>query len=111
MTDAATIDRARITETIVALTATRGPGKTVCPSEVARALAGSNEKEWRKLMAPIRAESVRLASAGEIVIKRKGKPVDPQDFKGIYRLALPAGDGEPGAEEIEPGKSEPPSTA
>jgi hypothetical protein len=32
---------------------------------------------------------VRLAQQGQLVILRKGKPVDPADFKGVYRLGLP----------------------
>ena len=30
--------------------------------------------------------------AGRLVIYRKGKPVDPNDFKGVYRLGLPRQD-------------------
>ncbi|KAB0676670.1 DUF3253 domain-containing protein [Aureimonas leprariae] len=75
---------------ILRMTEERGPGKTVCPSEVARSIAGPDEKAWRRLMKPIRAEAVRLALAGRVRILRKGKPVDPNDFKGIYRLAVPA---------------------
>ncbi|WP_182084563.1 DUF3253 domain-containing protein [Aureimonas sp. ME7] len=74
-------------QTMLRMVEERGPDKTVCPSEVARALAGSNEKEWRLLMQPIRQEAVRLAEAGNLVIKRKGKPLAPADLKGIYRLA------------------------
>jgi hypothetical protein len=33
-----------------------------------------------------------LALAGRLVIYRKGKPVDPNDFKGVYRLGLPRHD-------------------
>jgi hypothetical protein len=40
-------------------------------------------------MTPIRRIAVRLASEGRIVILRKGKPVDPADFKGVYRLGAP----------------------
>lgn len=80
---------ADISSTIEAMVAERGADKTVCPSEVARALAGKDEKEWRKLMAPIRAQAVRLAKEGRISIRRKGRVVDPDDFKGIYRLSLP----------------------
>jgi hypothetical protein len=29
-----------------------------------------------------------MAKAGVIVIYRKGRPVDPDDFKGIYRIGL-----------------------
>jgi hypothetical protein len=32
---------------------------------------------------------VALAQAGRLTIYRKGKPVDPADFKGVYRLGLP----------------------
>ncbi len=82
-------DNLAITEAIEAAVAARGDGKTICPSEVARALAGSNEKDWRRLMKPIRAEAVRLADAGRLDIRRKGKTVDPHDFRGVYRLAAP----------------------
>ncbi|MEM9732009.1 MAG: DUF3253 domain-containing protein [Pseudomonadota bacterium] len=78
-----------LAETILTMATERGLEKSLCPSEVARAMAGSDEKEWRKLMKPIRAEAVRLASNGQITITRKGKPVDPGDFKGIYRITLP----------------------
>lgn len=64
----------------------RGAEKTFCPSEIARELAGSDEKRWRLLMAPIRTEAVRLADEGAVVLLRKGRPVDPHDFKGIYRI-------------------------
>ncbi len=67
----------------------RGAGKTVCPSEIARTLAGSDEKVWRLLMQPIRRAAVSLVEEGRVVIKRKGRPVAPADLKGIYRLALP----------------------
>ena len=32
---------------------------------------------------------VGLARSGRIVITCNGKPVDPDDFKGVYRLGLP----------------------
>ena len=74
--------------TIIRLVTERGASKTICPSEVARHIAGSDEKAWRLLMKPIRAEAVRLADEGRVTIKRKGKPVDPHDFRGIYRISL-----------------------
>jgi hypothetical protein len=37
----------------------------------------------------VRAAAVRLADAGRLVIYRKGKPVDPHDFRGVYRLGAP----------------------
>ncbi|MER0238217.1 DUF3253 domain-containing protein [Fulvimarina sp. MAC8] len=92
MIEAENAQRPAIARTIAELCQERGPDKTACPSEVARALAGSNEKEWRKLMPAIRQEAIRLAGDGLIVIKRKGKPVDPHNFKGIYRLGIVTSD-------------------
>lgn len=75
-----------IDQTILALIAQRGIGKSISPSEVARAIAGTDEKKWRLLMKPIRARAILLAEQEEIVISRKGKTVDPRNFKGVYRL-------------------------
>ena len=79
----------RIEETLIALAAARGPEKTFCPSEAARSLGGLHPDGWGPLMIPVRRAAVRLAHEGRLVIYRKGKPVDPDDFKGMYRLGLP----------------------
>jgi hypothetical protein len=84
----------RIEETILALVEERGPGKTICPSEAARAIAGDKPDEWSRLMGPVRQVAVRMMKQGRIVIRRKGKTVDPDDFRGVYRIAGP---GEPEA--------------
>lgn len=78
-----------IEATMLRLVAERGPGKTICPSEVARALAGPDPDRWSSLMQPVRRIAVRLTKAGRLTIMRKGKPADPDDFRGIYRLSLP----------------------
>ena len=83
------VDASDLREAILALAAARGADKTICPSEVARHFRGADETRWRLLMRPIRAEAVRLAEEGRLVVKRKGKAVDPHDFKGVYRLAVP----------------------
>ena len=44
------------------------------------------------LMHPIRRVAVALAEQGRVVILRKGKPADPRDFKGVYRLTAPRQD-------------------
>ena len=36
-----------------------------------------------------------LMQQGRVVLLRKGRPVDPDDFRGVYRIALP-GHGEAG---------------
>ena len=87
-------DDHEIEATILRMVTERGADKTVCPSEVARALGGPPSGEpgdaWRQLMQPVRRAAVRLVGTGHIAILRKGKPVaDPADFKGVYRLGTP----------------------
>lgn len=83
-----------IAETMLRLVAERGAQKTVCPSEVARALAGPGPDAWGALMKPVRRVAVRLTREGRLAILRKGRPVaDPEDFRGVYRLGLPGASG------------------
>jgi hypothetical protein len=59
-----------------------GAGKSICPSEVARALA----PEWQSLMSRIRVIAVGLMREQKIEILRKGKPVAPEAVRGVIRL-------------------------
>jgi hypothetical protein len=61
-------------------------GKSVSPEEVARAV---DPEGWRRMLGRVRGTAVGLARAGRLVITRHGKPADPDDFKGVYRLRLP----------------------
>lgn len=61
-------------------------GKSVSPEEVARAV---DAEGWRRTLGRVRGTAVGLARAGRLVITRHGKPADPDDFKGVYRLRLP----------------------
>ena len=88
-TERKSVSEEEIGESILRLVAERGEGKTVCPSEVARHLGGPHPDAWSPLMQPVRRIAVRLTKAGRLVILRKGKPADPDDFRGIYRLSLP----------------------
>ena len=81
---------AAVENTILRLIAEAGAGRTISPTEAARAL--KPDTEWHVLMPPVRRAAVKLALAGSIVIYRKGKPVDPNDFKGVYRVGLPRHD-------------------
>lgn len=75
---------------ILRLAAERGAGKTIDPTEAARAVGGDHPDGWGPLMQPVRRIAVRLMKEGRIVITRKGRPVDPDDFRGVYRLTLPS---------------------
>jgi len=85
-------DSSAIEAALLRLIAERGPGKTVDPTEAARVLGGDHPDQWGPLMQPIRRVAVALAEQGRLVILRKGKPVDPRDFKGVYRLTAPRQD-------------------
>jgi len=77
-----------IREAILAQTIARGPDKSICPSEVARAVAA---EEWRSVMTRVRREAIVLAREGQIEILRKGKPVDPgEEIRGVIRLRIRA---------------------
>ncbi|MFQ6549611.1 DUF3253 domain-containing protein [Aestuariibius sp. 2305UL40-4] len=68
-----------IAHAIQALAEARGPGKTFCPSEVARRLSD----DWRPLMDDIR----RIAAAMDTIEATQGGiPVDPGAARGPIRL-------------------------
>jgi hypothetical protein len=90
--DVARANASAIEGALLRLIGERGPDKTVDPQEAARALGGSHPDQWGPLMQPIRRVAVALAEQGRLVILRKGKPVDPRDFKGVYRLSAPRQD-------------------
>ncbi|WP_333671303.1 DUF3253 domain-containing protein [Elioraea tepidiphila] len=83
MTDAESIEA-----TILRLCAERGAGKSICPSEVARAIAGPDETVWRLLMRPVREAAFRLAREGRLQVLRKGRPIVPEQARGVIRLTL-----------------------
>ncbi|HYF56916.1 MAG TPA: DUF3253 domain-containing protein [Salinarimonas sp.] len=98
-----TVSPERIEERLLALVAERGPGKTICPSEVARDLGGPHPDGWSPLMHPVRQVAVRLMKQGRVAILRKGRLVDPDDFRGVYRLTLPSDpEGEGNSSSVRP---------
>ncbi|MEM6411606.1 MAG: DUF3253 domain-containing protein [Pseudomonadota bacterium] len=86
MTEVSSGSRNIVRAVILDLVSQRGVGKTICPSEAAKAVS---EESWRRVLTDVRAEAVRLAKSGDITIYRKGRSVDPDNFKGVYRLGLP----------------------
>jgi len=65
----------RIEAAILALLAERAPGRTICPSEAARVLAGDDD--FRPLMDAVRAQAWAMAARGELEITQRGLPVQP----------------------------------
>lgn len=62
-------------------------GRNVEPTQVARALVGPHPDDWGPLMPLVRQVAVRLMKEGRLVVTRRGRPVDPDDFRGTYRIA------------------------
>ncbi len=83
------LDKDHIKRVIMNMALERGALKTFCPSEVARHIAGNHPDQWGVLMIPIRRVAVELMKKGELLILRKGEIVDPDHFKGVYRLSYP----------------------
>jgi len=62
----------------------RGPSKTICPSDAARAVGG---ERWRDLMDDARDIARKLAREGEVEISQKGEVVDPDaTWRGPIRI-------------------------
>jgi hypothetical protein len=84
-----------VAEAILALLAGGGTGDSFSLMDAARAYADTRRRPkdgpelWRRYMNAVRQQAVHLARQGRIEILRKGKPVDPNDFKGVVRLRLP----------------------
>lgn len=73
---------------ILDLIAQRRPESSICPSEVARALA-PDDAAWRALMPEIRAAAARLADLGRIRVTQRGRPVCARSARGPIRLSRP----------------------
>lgn len=71
----------RIRAAILDLALQRGREKSLCPSEVAKALA----PDWRSLMPEVRAVA---AGMPEIIATQRGVEVDPVTARGPIRLRL-----------------------
>jgi len=62
--------------------------RTIAPEEPARALA--SDENWQALLPIVRRTALRLAAEGRLGLYRKGKPVAPEELRGVYRLGRPA---------------------
>lgn len=74
-----------IRDRLLQLVGDRGLEKTLCPSEVARALAADS---WRDLMPRVRDMGIDLAESGVIVVTQRGQSVGPRRAKGPVRYRL-----------------------
>jgi hypothetical protein len=71
---------------VLRLLAKIGPGESISPAEAAREASQETGVEWEQLLKAIRGAAVKLALEGRAVILLKGEAVDPEHFRGIYRV-------------------------
>ena len=76
------------TETLCAQTLThlllvRGGGKTICLSEVARAL---DHTHWRELMPIVYALVWKMEHGGRVVVTQKGQRIGRDDVRGPIQI-------------------------
>jgi hypothetical protein len=70
-------------------------GKAPTFKDVACAIANERRKPkdgtnlWRRYLNAVKQQAIYLAKSGRIIIRRKGQPVDPRNFKGIVTMHLP----------------------
>ena len=70
----------------LALLARRAPGATVCPSEVARALAAAaGDDDWRAAMPVVHTAIDAMVADGLVRLRWRGKSIVVRD--GPYRIA------------------------
>lgn len=74
-----------IQDTILSQLAAVPAGKSIDPMSVAKAI---EPERWQRLLGHVRTNAVELARQGKIVILRHNKPVNPEQFRGVYRLRL-----------------------
>jgi hypothetical protein len=68
---------------ILELLAQRDAGKTICPSEAARAVGGA---EFRGHMDAVRDAARELVAEGEVEVTQRGEVVDLDAARGPIRL-------------------------
>ncbi|GAB2683989.1 hypothetical protein GCM10027037_01300 [Mucilaginibacter koreensis] len=79
------MDKATIQNRILQMATERGTDKTICPSEVARALFPVN---WRNHMDEIRDAAFELRDTKQVMITQKGEVQTNNNLKGPIRIRI-----------------------
>ncbi|ESQ81624.1 hypothetical protein AEAC466_20835 [Asticcacaulis sp. AC466] len=75
-----------IEDTILVLLSQVRDGESISPNDVAKTIDREN---WQRELPKIRAVIIGLARQEKLQVLRKGKPIEPEGFKGVYRVRLP----------------------
>lgn len=76
----------RLEDAVLELLQQRPGGASICPSEAARLVGGSDDEAWRGLMEPTRRAARRLVDRGLVEITQGGRVVDPSTATGPIRI-------------------------
>lgn len=82
MNSDASITESRIEAEILDGLARRDENASVCPSEIARALAGAHGTSWRALMPRIRNVARRMALNQQVIVTRGTTVLSPDNLQG-----------------------------
>lgn len=94
MNDRAPPPRDPVADVMLAALAALPEGKSAAPDDIARAFAetkrrpGDGRDLYKRYRQAVKEQAIHLARQGEVEILRRGVPVDPDDFKGVWRLRL-----------------------
>jgi len=75
----------RIDAAVQALLRSRQPGRTICPSDIARIVGATT---WRRLLPVVRERAVAMTARGELEILRRGQVVTENPTQGVLRYRL-----------------------
>lgn len=71
-------------------------GSAVLPQDVAKSFFADHRRAkdpadaWRRYLNPVKQQMIYLARQGRVeIVRKKGEPVDPNDFRGVVRIRLP----------------------
>lgn len=77
----------RLEQAVLELLEARGPAKSICPSEAARAVGDDG---WRDLMEPAREVARELAAQGRVVVTQGDEVLSPaEEWHGPVRIRCP----------------------
>lgn len=91
-----------IQDTILSQLAALPQGKSIDPMSVAKAI---QPERWQQILGHVRTNAIELAREGKVVVLRHNKPVNPEKFRGVYRIRLRM-EGDPTSFEEETGVEE-----
>ena len=78
----------QLEQSILTLLHACGRGKTICPSQAARAVYGEAAGLMPQNMQRTRAAARRLCTKGQLAVTQGGRVVDPDTARGPIRLKL-----------------------